>query len=74
MNRCHYRQQRLGLIFGMLVFFAVGAGSQNKQPDLVIEATTFDFGTVPTGSLISHDFMIQNAGNEVLDIQNVSPT
>lgn len=64
-------------IFGACVicfFSASGLFSQNLQPQLEIESPTFDFGTVPVGSLVSHDFIIRNIGKAVLEIENVSPT
>lgn len=65
------------VIFGVMmlgVFGASGLFSQDLQPQLEIESTTFDFGTVPVGSVVSHDFIIRNAGKAVLEIENVSPT
>lgn len=44
-----------------------------QGPRLVLKEREFDFGKVKEGSRLSHDFSIQNQGDETLEIKKVSP-
>ena len=65
-----------GLLFvvGILAVFSIDAISQEKYPKLVIESEIYDFGLVTEGEVVSHEFIIRNNGNDVLNIEKVSPT
>ena len=42
-------------------------------PSIVIEESTFDFGTAAEGSVITHEFKVENTGSGVLTIDRVRP-
>ena len=42
-------------------------------PNLALKEREYDFGKVNEGSRISHDFVIVNQGEVVLEIKKVSP-
>ena len=58
--------------YGALLFgFSAYAGA---APVLHMEADTYDFGTILEGTVITHDFVIENMGDEPLLIPNVRST
>jgi hypothetical protein len=42
-------------------------------PSIHLPKPTHDFGEVPEGEVVSHDFKVKNVGEEVLKIQRVRP-
>jgi hypothetical protein len=50
---------------------ALAAGPE--APRLEIRETSFDFKEAFEGEKVSHDFMVKNTGNAVLNITKVSP-
>jgi hypothetical protein len=63
-------------LFLILLSAAVMAGagvSVTAQPRLEIDEMTFDFGFVPQGSVISHDFWLKSVGADSLLILKVTP-
>ncbi|MBW1786744.1 MAG: DUF1573 domain-containing protein [Deltaproteobacteria bacterium] len=48
-------------------------GGASGGPKIVITEKVFDFGEVPQGETISHEFKVVNEGNEPLQIKNVKP-
>ena len=46
----------------------------SSEPKLVIDSTNFDFGTVKSGSFVTHTFKIKNDGAADLVIKNVAPS
>lgn len=46
---------------------------RRKAPALTFESTTFDFGSVPAGEVVRHDFAFSNAGDFDLSIDTVKP-
>ena len=57
----------------IVFFISWSAYSQdNKQaPNLALPETEFDFGEVKEGSTITHDFVILNKGDSILEINKV---
>jgi hypothetical protein len=45
---------------------------QRFQPALSISEARFDFGEALEGTVVEHDFVVRNTGNEVLEIRKVS--
>lgn len=45
-----------------------------EVPRIQLGETTFDFGEVKEGSIVSHDFIVENVGNADLKIEQVGPT
>jgi hypothetical protein len=43
-------------------------------PDIEVPVNTFQFGTVPEGQVVEHDFIIKNAGQSTLDITKLLPS
>lgn len=39
--------------------------------DIMVEEPDFSFGSVPDGTQVTHDFVISNPGDEILNIQRV---
>ncbi len=56
------------LVSGGVVF------GQSKGPVIAWEKSTFDFGDVPQGDKVEHNFKFKNTGNEPLIITNVQVT
>lgn len=56
-------------------FAQMDVSSENRAdaPSMAIQETKFDFGAVDEGSVVSHDFIVKNAGNAELRINKVSP-
>lgn len=44
-----------------------------EAPSMVVPETSFDFGEVNEGSVVSHDFVVRNMGRASLQIIKVSP-
>lgn len=51
------------------------AGSRKKPigPRLQIQETTFHAGSIPAGGVVTHDFIVNNVGDEELHILKVKP-
>ncbi len=70
-------------IIAMMAFVAVNAQNQQapaaatptvqaQQPDnLVLKETEHNFGKIPQGKPVTHEFEIQNVGKEPLALENV---
>ncbi len=56
-------QFALFVLFSFSVLFA--------DPELFIEQAEFDFGALPSGSMVSHIFVLENRGNETLKIRDI---
>ena len=48
-------------------------GGASGGPKIVITEKVFDFGVVPQGETISHEFKVINEGNKPLQIKDVKP-
>jgi hypothetical protein len=47
--------------------------SASAAPAMVIDQTTFDFGTAEEGTVVTHAFKVKNTGTAVLTINQVRP-
>ena len=64
----------LALAFCILFFEAGSFGAENKtlnSPSTFVPESSFKFGPVLDGTEITHDFIIQNKGTAVLNIEKV---
>lgn len=48
--------------------------SSAPAPHLVVLEPEFDFGTLVTGDVVNHDFVLRNEGNAPLEIEKVQPS
>lgn len=62
------------LIILIFLLIPCSAYPQNiNQGSLVLKEWEFDFGKIQEGSSISHDFIVLNQGDEIIEIQKVAP-
>lgn len=61
------------LFFALLCVFLATAqtGSANNEDPLQLKETEFDFGKIPQGKPVYHNFEIMNAGKTALKLDNV---
>lgn len=68
----------LSLLTVITCLVAGGSASQvvadQKGPKLVLPETSFDFGSVPQGQKVVHEFVLQNQGDADLTIARISPS
>ena len=67
-----------GFSLGSILLFLCLVGSvvplaQAGEPKLLIPETAFDFGYVPTKSVLSHYYLVKNMGTDSLKIKEVKP-
>ncbi len=64
------------LIFGLTVSYGCTPVKQTttNAPSLHFDQVSYNFGRIPKGQKVSHDFTFTNTGNEKLVITNVQPT
>lgn len=55
----------------ILLFLTTLVFCQDSKPIVFIEQTEFDFGEINQGETVSHDFKIENKGNDLLIITRV---
>src|SRR3989338_6755916 len=65
------------LILGLAVlgyFKAIPGVQENggNRPQIEISPETFDFGDIQYGDIVEEDFVVKNAGNEILEIKRVA--
>jgi hypothetical protein len=48
-------------------------GIPTEASSIVLSETSFDFGEVDEGSVVSHDFIVKNTGKAELQISKVRP-
>jgi hypothetical protein len=69
--------KRVVFFCGVLAVVTVGLiflyEAQAGQPKVLIPETTWDYGLVPGGSVISHHYLVKNLGTDTLKIQSVRP-
>jgi hypothetical protein len=69
--------KRAVLFCGVLVVVIVGLiflyEAQAGQPKVLIPETSWDYGYVPGGSVVSHSYLVRNAGTDTLKIKSVNP-
>jgi hypothetical protein len=58
----------------LIAFFLISSigFAQLLQPKLVLQQTSYDFGTVKQGEVATHDFVLSNSGGDLLKISNVT--
>ena len=65
----------LGIVLGCMIFLTIypadAKNSTEKRPLAVIPEQTYEFIPVVEGSLVTHDFIIQNRGTATLVIEKV---
>lgn len=54
-----------------LVFSAVAQQAKPNNESLLLKESTFDFGKIPQGKPVTHDFVVVNKGKTPLMIENV---
>lgn len=59
-------------VLAILVLAALLAACGPKQPKLVLETETFDFGDVVNGKIVSRDVMVKNEGTGSLVVEAVT--
>ena len=63
------------IVLGCMIFFIIypvaAKNSTEKKPLAVIPEQTYEFVPVVEGSLVTHDFVIQNKGTAPLVIEKV---
>ncbi|MFP4226458.1 MAG: hypothetical protein ACLFRF_06990 [Desulfobacterales bacterium] len=62
---------KTSLISILLCFLAASAAAEQAAPNAVAPTESYQFGTVLEGNDVIHDFVIQNKGDALLDIENV---
>jgi hypothetical protein len=67
-----------GIILGCLAVvvlagFVQAAEEKEAVPVIEVEAPTYDFGQIPQGEAVKHDFRVFNRGGAPLEIKNVKP-
>jgi len=66
----HYSVKVICLAVFLVVLIS---GSILAAPKMTIKESSFDFGTVPQNSTISHIFWLYSTGDDTLKILNVVP-
>jgi len=57
-------------LFVFFLFYSIGF-AQLMQPKLVLQQSSFDFGDIEQGEIVSHTFVLTNSGGDLLKITNV---
>lgn len=72
LNALKFTMKR-GFILFFSFLFVLGASAQeaNKKDLLSIKETIYDFGEIPQGKPVYHNFEIQNTGTKPLKLENV---
>ena len=60
--------KKISFMFLLLASFGF---AQMFQPELVVQNKAHDFGTITTGDVVSHTFVLTNNGGDLLKIENV---
>lgn len=64
-----------GIVLCCMIFFIIypvaAENSAEKRPLVVIPEQTYEFVPVVEGSMVTHDFIIQNKGTALLVIEKV---
>lgn len=69
----------VAVILGLVALLAAGCQSEQKAMSTVdtggrlqVAETSYDFGAVPVGQEVKHDFMLKNNGTGPLDLGQMS--
>lgn len=69
--------KRVVFFFGMMALMVLGVifmyQAQAGEPKVLIPETTWDFGLIPAGNVVSHYYLIKNVGTDTLKIDKVRP-
>ena len=57
----------------MSVLGVLPVSAQTGSPQMLVEETTYNAGTVPKGEVIEHDFIVKNTGASDLQVLSVKP-
>ena len=64
----------IGILAAILTAIAPhGWADGGPAPRLVMDETSFHFQEVDEGTVLEHDFIVKNAGNQALEIKKVVP-
>jgi len=68
--------RKIMLLFTVIAGFTALTAMKTKdaQPEFKFEAETYDFGKIPQGKPVSHEFKFTNIGDQPLIITNVEST
>lgn len=64
----------VGVAVGIVLSFGTRDVSADSGPVLRIPEASYDFGSVPQGQRVEHEFVIKNEGDSDLIIQRLSPS
>lgn len=78
MKKSEATMQRTLYAILILVLVSVGfakpcSAEKGKVPVIELETTTYEFGQVSEGEVVTHDFKVFNRGDAVLEIKQVKP-
>ena len=69
--------KRMVFFFGVMILLTLGLifvyEAQAEEPKVLIPETTWDFGLIPAGNVVSHYYLIKNVGGDTLKIESVRP-
>jgi hypothetical protein len=69
--------KRAVFFFGVMMLLTLGLiflyEAQAGEPKVLIPDPKWNFGFIPTGSVVSHHYLIKNLGTDTLKIQSVRP-
>lgn len=58
---------RTGLLIGCLLLVVLGVAATGT-PEIAVDQPTYDFGSIGLGYMVKHTFVLQNTGDEMLEI------
>ena len=67
---------RLLTVIAVLFLFFIAAplsGAHAAEPEVFLPTDRHEFGTVVEGTIVQHDFIIENRGEALLEILKVVP-
>jgi len=59
--------------FAFIFSYSINAWSEEKKPAAALAEPTYNFGNVVDGTIVTHDFILQNKGDGELIIKDVKP-
>lgn len=57
--------------YNLILLFIIFTSTLLAQPTITAEEKTYDFGTITTGDVVTHNFVVKNTGEQKLDIEKV---
>ncbi|NOY64489.1 MAG: DUF1573 domain-containing protein [Nitrospirae bacterium] len=58
----------------MIILALQGRVEISESPKIEFRDTTYDFGSVNEGEIVSHDFVFRNNGKKMLSIEKIIPS